>query len=49
MHIVVIGGGAGGLELVSKLGKRFGFHRRNQQHQITLIDCNDTHMETVIA
>ena len=44
MNIVVIGGGAGGLELVSKLGKQLGFRKRQQNHHITLIDCNDTHL-----
>ncbi|CUA85792.1 NAD(P)/FAD-dependent oxidoreductase [Pseudidiomarina woesei] len=40
-HIVVVGGGAGGLELVTKLGKKF---KRNQQVSVTLIDRNLTHV-----
>src|SRR5690242_16648429 len=39
-QIVVIGGGAGGLELVRKLGARFG--RRN--HDIILVERNRTHI-----
>jgi NADH dehydrogenase len=39
-QIVVAGGGAGGLELVRKLGARYG--RRN--HDIILIDRNLTHI-----
>src|SRR5881394_2878905 len=40
-RVVVIGGGAGGLELVSRLGWRFG--RRRKAH-VTLIDCSLTHL-----
>ena len=40
-RIVVVGGGAGGLELVSRLGHRLG--RRRLAH-ITLIDQNLTHL-----
>lgn len=39
--IVVVGGGAGGLELVTKLGDKFG---RNKKAQITLVDKNSTHL-----
>lgn len=37
--IVVVGGGAGGLELVTRLGKRLG-----KEAEITLIDCSRTHI-----
>ncbi|HEX7043898.1 MAG TPA: NAD(P)/FAD-dependent oxidoreductase [Burkholderiales bacterium] len=40
-RIVVIGGGAGGLELASRLGRRLG--RRRRAH-ITLIDASLTHL-----
>ena len=40
MHIVVIGGGAGGLELATRLGRKFG----RKKHSITLIDRNNTHL-----
>lgn len=40
-HIVVVGGGAGGLELVTRLGDTLG--KRRQAH-ITLIDANMTHI-----
>ncbi len=39
-QIVIVGGGAGGLELATKLGKRFG--RRN--HDIILIERHRTHV-----
>jgi NADH dehydrogenase len=39
-QIVVVGGGAGGLELVSRLGA--GFDRRD--HDIVLVDLNQTHI-----
>jgi NADH dehydrogenase len=39
-QIVVVGGGAGGLELVRRLGARFG--RRN--HDIILVERNRTHI-----
>lgn len=42
MHkIVVVGGGAGGLELVTKLGRKYG---RSKNLEITLIDKNRTHI-----
>ncbi|MEM8812534.1 MAG: NAD(P)/FAD-dependent oxidoreductase [Pseudomonadota bacterium] len=39
-QIVVVGGGAGGLELVRKLGARFG----RKDHDVVLIDKNLTHI-----
>jgi NADH dehydrogenase len=39
--IVVVGGGAGGLELATKLGDTFG---KKKQAQITLVDKNRTHI-----
>lgn len=39
--IVVVGGGAGGLELVTQLGKKLG---RRGQAEITLIDSSRTHI-----
>jgi NADH dehydrogenase len=39
-QIVVVGGGAGGLELVRRLGARFG----RQRHDIILIERNRTHI-----
>jgi NADH dehydrogenase len=38
-RIVVVGGGAGGLELARKLGVRLG-----KRHLVTLVDCNRTHV-----
>ena len=38
---MVVGGGAGGLELATKLGDRFG---RKGSADVTLIDCNRTHV-----
>jgi NADH dehydrogenase len=40
-RIVVIGGGAGGLELASRLGRKFG---RRGLARVTLIDANLTHL-----
>jgi NADH:ubiquinone reductase (H+-translocating) len=40
-RVVIIGGGAGGLELASRLGDKLG--RRGRAH-ITLIDCSLTHL-----
>ncbi len=37
-NIVIVGGGAGGLELACKLGRRFGAHR------VTLVDKNFYHV-----
>jgi len=39
-QIVVVGGGAGGLELVTRLGARFGRRR----HDIILVERNRTHI-----
>lgn len=39
--IVVVGGGAGGLELVTKLGRKLG---RKKKAEIILIDRNTTHL-----
>ncbi|WP_104202058.1 NAD(P)/FAD-dependent oxidoreductase [Billgrantia saliphila] len=40
-RIVVVGGGAGGLELVTRLGRRLG---RRGRAEVTLIDRNPTHI-----
>ncbi|WP_162824606.1 NAD(P)/FAD-dependent oxidoreductase [Saccharospirillum mangrovi] len=40
-QIVIIGGGAGGLELATQLGRRWG--RKGKAH-VTLIDRNNTHL-----
>ncbi|MCE9665554.1 NAD(P)/FAD-dependent oxidoreductase [Halomonas sp. M5N1S17] len=40
-RMVVVGGGAGGLELVTRLGRRLG---RRGKAEITLIDRNSTHI-----
>ncbi|MBC7191633.1 NAD(P)/FAD-dependent oxidoreductase [Marinobacter sp.] len=40
-HIVVVGGGAGGLELVTSLGNRLGKHRKAR---VTLLDAGLTHV-----
>ncbi|AZZ95023.1 NAD(P)/FAD-dependent oxidoreductase [Hahella sp. KA22] len=39
--IVVVGGGAGGLELVTRLGNALGKKKRAEVH---LVDCNPTHL-----
>jgi NADH dehydrogenase len=47
MHrFIVVGGGAGGLELASRLGDRYGPKRRRggARAQITLVDRNPTHI-----
>ena len=44
-RIVIVGGGAGGLELATRLGKTMG---RNFQAKITLVDANMTHLIGVI-
>ena len=42
MHrIVIVGGGAGGLELATRLGNKLG---QSGLARITLIDCNLTHV-----
>src|ERR1700676_3037072 len=40
-RIVVVGGGAGGLELVTRLGNRLGRRRRAS---VTLVECARTHI-----
>ena len=40
-HIVIIGGGAGGLELATQLGDSLG---KSKQAKITLVDQNLTHI-----
>jgi len=40
-RIVVVGGGAGGLELATRLGKTLG---KKNQAEITLADCSQTHI-----
>ncbi|MBE0483694.1 MAG: NAD(P)/FAD-dependent oxidoreductase [Bacterioplanes sp.] len=40
-RIVIVGGGAGGLELATQLGRHLG---RHQKAQIELIDANPTHL-----
>jgi NADH:ubiquinone reductase (H+-translocating) len=40
-HIVIVGGGAGGLELATRLGDSLG---KNKKAEITLIDSTRTHM-----
>lgn len=41
MHIVIVGGGAGGLELATKLGNKLG---KKNTAKITLVDKNRTHL-----
>lgn len=41
LNIVIVGGGAGGLELASKLGRRF---KSSSSHRVTLVDRNLTHI-----
>ena len=40
-RIVIVGGGAGGLELATRLGNRF---RRNKRAEVTLVERNRTHL-----
>ena len=40
-HIVIVGGGAGGLELATRLGRTLGKRKRAR---ITLVDVNLTHI-----
>src|SRR5215470_8838278 len=40
-RIVVVGGGAGGLELATRAGDRFG---RTASATVTLVDQNETHL-----
>ncbi|ANG62282.1 NADH dehydrogenase [Marinobacterium aestuarii] len=39
-QVVIIGGGAGGLELATRLGRRYG----RKGMSVTLVDCNQTHL-----
>ena len=42
MHkIVIVGGGAGGLELATRLGRAY---RRDKDVSVTLVDKNRTHI-----
>lgn len=41
MRILIVGGGAGGLELATSLGNRFG---KKKKAEITLVDANSTHL-----
>lgn len=41
MHIVIVGGGAGGLELATRLGRKLG---RAERANITLVDKSATHI-----
>lgn len=41
MRIVIVGGGAGGLELATSLGNKFG---KKQKAEIVLVDANKTHL-----
>ena len=40
-HIIIVGGGAGGLELATKLGNKLG---KKDKAKITLVDCELTHI-----
>ncbi|MCG8380572.1 MAG: NAD(P)/FAD-dependent oxidoreductase [Proteobacteria bacterium] len=40
-HVIVVGGGAGGLELAAKLGNKLG---KKKKANITLVDCTLTHL-----
>jgi len=40
-NIIIVGGGAGGLELATKLGKKLG---KKGKAKITLVDCELTHI-----
>jgi len=44
-RIVIVGGGAGGLELATKLGDRFGAQKNASKHvSVVLVDKNRTHL-----
>ncbi len=43
-RIVVVGGGAGGLELVTRLGNLYGQRRKDQRAAITLVDRQVSHL-----
>ncbi|GAD79280.1 NAD(P)/FAD-dependent oxidoreductase [Vibrio ezurae] len=40
-RIIIVGGGAGGLELATKMGRKF---RRNQETSVTLVDRKASHL-----
>ena len=40
-HIIIVGGGAGGLELATSLGRKLG---KKSKANITLVDCELTHL-----
>lgn len=40
-HVIIVGGGAGGLELATKLGNKLG---KKGKAKITLVDCELTHV-----
>jgi NADH dehydrogenase len=40
-HVIIVGGGAGGLELATRLGDRLG---RKGRAAVTLVDRNETHL-----
>ena len=40
-HIVIVGGGAGGLELATRLGDKLG---RSRRARVILVDCTRTHL-----
>ena len=40
-RIVIVGGGAGGLELATRLGDKLG---RKRRARVTLVDCSRTHL-----
>ena len=42
-HIVIVGGGAGGLELATRLGNKIG---KRKHAKITLLDFNHSYLET---
>ncbi|MEM6581169.1 MAG: NAD(P)/FAD-dependent oxidoreductase [Pseudomonadota bacterium] len=41
MEIVIVGGGAGGLELATRLGRKLG---RKDKAKVTLVDCDPIHV-----
>src|SRR5271166_6869389 len=44
-HVVIVGGGAAGIELATLLGNRFGNrHRGRPGARITLVECARTHL-----
>ena len=40
-HIIIVGGGAGGLELATRLGRKFG---KKGKAKVTMVDCELTHV-----